>query len=258
MSIGTFALEGTALFGGQDVTGGRTDTKTIQTSSAFSKTLQSGIKETSMDSIFEEAANRYGISSKLLRAVAKAESGFNPNAVSKAGAIGVMQLMPSTAKSLGVTDPYDARQNIMGGAKYLKENLDKFQDVELALAAYNAGPGAVKKYGGIPPYKETQEYVKKVMNYMGEPTLSAGKTVSVGGSSWKTGSSLSSSGMSGLGSIFSGSSSLLYSLVSEGVQEEDGKLVIDEESLVNMIQLYRIQAMMDAGREIGRMEIGEA
>ena len=96
---------------------------------------------TSMDAIFEEAAACYDISPRLLRAVAKAESNFNPKAVSGAGAMGVMQLMPGTARSLGVSDPYDARQNIMGGAKYLKQNLDRFGDVSLALAAYNAGPG---------------------------------------------------------------------------------------------------------------------
>ena len=116
-----------------------------------------------MDAIFEAAGERYSISPRLLRAVAKAESGFNPRARSGAGAMGVMQLMPATARSLGVTDPYDPWQNIMGGAKYLKEKLDQFGDVSLALAAYNAGPGAVRKYGGIPPYRETQNYVRKVM-----------------------------------------------------------------------------------------------
>lgn len=124
--------------------------------------------QSGMDAIFEEASARYGVSVSLLKAVAKAESNFNPSAVSPAGAIGVMQLMPRTAAGLGVSDPYDARQNIMGGAKYLSENLERFGDVELALAAYNAGPNSVTKYGGVPPYTETQNYVKKVMNYMAD------------------------------------------------------------------------------------------
>lgn len=93
-----------------------------------------------MDAIFEEAAAKFSLPANLIKAVAKAESDFNPKAVSRAGAMGVMQLMPGTAKSLGVTDPYDARQNIMGGAKYLKENLDCFGDVSLALAAWRWPP----------------------------------------------------------------------------------------------------------------------
>jgi len=122
-----------------------------------------------LEAIFVEASETYDISLSLLKAVAKAESDFNPNCTSSAGAMGIMQLMPGTAEELGVTDAYDPRQNIMGGAKYLSENLDIFDgDVSLAVAAYNAGRGAVAKYDGIPPYTETQNYVKKVLAYMNE------------------------------------------------------------------------------------------
>lgn len=122
-----------------------------------------------LESIFETASETYHISLDLLKAVAKAESDFNPNCTSSSGAMGIMQLMPGTAKELGVTNAYDPEQNIMAGAKYLSENLDIFKDnISLAVAAYNAGRGAVKKYAGIPPYSETQSYVKKVLSYMNE------------------------------------------------------------------------------------------
>jgi hypothetical protein len=114
--------------------------------------------------LFVKAGTKYGISPKLLAAVAKVESGYNPQAVSKVGARGLMQLMPSTAKGLGVDDAFDPEQAILGGAKLLARNLHEFKSLPLALAAYNAGGGAVKKYGGIPPYGETQAYVPKVQN----------------------------------------------------------------------------------------------
>lgn len=109
---------------------------------------------------FEEAAATYGVDIRLLELVAKRESNFRADAVSSAGAMGIMQLMPATAEGLGVEDPFDARSNIMGGAKYIADKLKQYNgDVSLALAAYNAGSGNVAKYGGIPPFAETQNYV---------------------------------------------------------------------------------------------------
>jgi soluble lytic murein transglycosylase-like protein len=117
----------------------------------------------------EAAAARNGVDPALLKALIRQESNFNPSAVSPAGARGLTQLMPGTAAGLGVTDPTDPAQAIEGGAKYLRQQLDRFGgDAEKALAAYNAGPGAVAKYGGVPPYAETQAYVQKVMGYARE------------------------------------------------------------------------------------------
>lgn len=113
--------------------------------------------------IIKEASNTYGVDEKVINAVIKQESSFNPKAVSSCGAMGLMQLMPATAKSLGVTDAFDAEQNIMAGTHYLKQKIEEFHgNISLALAAYNAGSGAVRKYGGIPPYKETIAYVNKI------------------------------------------------------------------------------------------------
>ena len=120
----------------------------------------------------QQAAAQYGISSDLVDAVAWQESRYNPRARSSAGAIGVMQLMPGTARTLGVTNPHDVRQNVAGGAAYLRAQLERFgNNVPLALAAYNAGPGAVMKYGGIPPYRETQNYVRQIMRRLSATSL---------------------------------------------------------------------------------------
>ena len=119
------------------------------------------------EAYFQAASEAYGVPVNLLKAVAKAESAFDPTAVSHCGAQGVMQLMPATARAMGVTDAFDPAQNIMGGAKYLSQMLDTFDgDVSLAVAAYNAGPGAVKKHDGI-PYESTRNYVNKVLDYAG-------------------------------------------------------------------------------------------
>ena len=116
------------------------------------------------DAQINAAAASNGIDPALLKGLVSQESGFNPNARSGAGAVGLTQLMPGTASALGVTNPLDPAQSLQGGAKYLREQLDRFGgDEQLALAAYNAGPGAVQKYGGVPPYAETQNYVTSVM-----------------------------------------------------------------------------------------------
>ena len=147
--------------------GSLTDTK-----QKFSDLLEEVLireKHSDLESIFRRASDTYSVPASLLKAVAKAESNFNPNAESHAGAQGIMQLMPETAKSLGVENSFDPEQNIMGGAKYLRQMLDRYDgNTVLALAAYNAGPGNVKKYNGVPPFKETQNYIAKVMNYVAD------------------------------------------------------------------------------------------
>ena len=126
------------------------------------------LKARHLEPLIEKYARRYGVDKKLIRAVMRQESGFNPQAVSPKGAMGLMQLMPGTAALMGVTDPWDPEQNIAGGVKYLRRCISQFQDLRHALAAYNAGPENVVKYNGCPPFAETRNYVASVMrNYSG-------------------------------------------------------------------------------------------
>ncbi len=144
------------------------DTVTRQSESNvdFSSFLKT---DKNLEEIYHEASMTYGVSVDLLKAMTKQESNFNPNATSRSGAQGLMQLMPGTAAELGVTNAYDPYQNIMGGAKYIRRMLDKYNgNVSLALAAYNAGSNNVDKYGGIPPFAETQNYVAKINGYLEE------------------------------------------------------------------------------------------
>ena len=134
----------------------------------FDKIYNDITVDDSLEDIFAGAAKEFGINENFLKAVAQAESGFDPDAVSYCGAQGIMQLMPFTAESYGVTDPFDARQNIYAGAQMLSELLDSYDgNATLALAAYNAGSGSVQKYGGVPPYDETVNYISKINDILG-------------------------------------------------------------------------------------------
>ncbi len=139
------------------------DTDEISLSSFPISADKSQIKD-----MISKIAQKHGIDEKLVNAVIKQESGYNPNAKSSAGALGLMQLMPATAKALGVNDPYNPVQNVDGGVRYLKSMMQKYNgNLVLALAAYNAGPGNVDKYDGVPPFRETQNYVKNILaNYL--------------------------------------------------------------------------------------------
>ncbi len=128
-------------------------------------------RENRFDYLITEAATRYGVDVDLIRAVIRAESNFNPRAKSPVGASGLMQLMPALQQDFGITDPFDPRQNVMGGVRYLRKLLDLHGgNVALALASYNAGPGNVARYGGIPPFRETRGYVKKITGWLKDTT----------------------------------------------------------------------------------------
>lgn len=142
------------------------------TGTSFASALQSATASASAaggsqyDALIEQAAARNGVDPAVLHGLIQQESGFDPSSQSSAGAMGLTQLMPGTASSLGVANPLDAGESIEGGARYLAQMLSTFGgNTEEALAAYNAGPGAVQQYGGVPPYSETQSYVQKVLGY---------------------------------------------------------------------------------------------
>lgn len=140
----------------------------LQEATAVQANIQQPANKSQILNIVSQVSKKHGVDEKLVQALIKQESGFNPKAKSKSGAMGLMQLMPFTAKNLGVKDPYNPVQNVEGGVKYLKSMLNKYNgNVILALAAYNAGPGAVDKYSGVPPYQETQKYVRNILaNYL--------------------------------------------------------------------------------------------
>jgi soluble lytic murein transglycosylase-like protein len=149
---------------------GEMTTYTVPRSSAVRATTPpaGSARASEFDEVIEEQATAQGVAPELVRAVIQVESAFDARAVSSKGAMGLMQLMPATARELGVSNPFHPAENIRGGVAYLRQLLDRYDsNVELALAAYNAGPGSVAKYGAVPPYRETQAYVKKVTQASG-------------------------------------------------------------------------------------------
>ena len=196
-----------------------------------------------LEDIFRRASEKYGISTKLLKAVAKTESNFRTDARSSAGAGGIMQLMPATARAHGVTDLYDPEQNIMAGAEILSSNLNTYKgDLSLALAAYNAGGGNVKKYGGVPPFRETQNYIQKIQKLLGEDEPVLNQTYSA--ASAVTGGISSDDSLDSLGD-----SSLVSLLSGLDTSDSDKSLLI--------LELLRQQAMLNASREIGSFDFDE-
>jgi soluble lytic murein transglycosylase len=143
---------------------------TVSTSYGGGSAVQRRVPPRELLPVIHRHSRETGLDPYLIHSVIQAESDFDTAAVSRKGALGLMQLMPATAAGLGVSNPFDVDQNVRGGARYLRQMLDRFGRLDLALAAYNAGPGAVERHGGVPPYAETQRYVHKVLSlYRGTP-----------------------------------------------------------------------------------------
>jgi soluble lytic murein transglycosylase-like protein len=143
----------------------------------FGLLVRGTARQDDIEALIGANAATYSIDPALVRSIVDAESGFDPRATSTAGARGLMQLMPETAQSLGVVDAYDPAENLRGGTRYLRGLLDRFGDVRLAVAAYNAGPAAVERFGGVPPFPETQAYVRRVLTRYRELSEASGDAV---------------------------------------------------------------------------------